>query len=479
MLHLDRISNIHIIGAGGIGLSAVAKLLKHEGKRVTGSDLAESETTAELAALGIPVKYRHLAKNVPADCELVLYSGAVPPANPERKEAKKREIPEMSYAEFLGEFSRGKFTIAVSGTNGKSTTTALLGLMLERAGFDPTVIVGSKVKSFPDRNLRIGRSKYFVVEACEHEANMLKLYPQVIVLTNIEEDHLDFYGDLAHIREAFQKYIDNLPPDGQLILNADDHVSFYELHPAVPLVTYGIGNRADYMARHARVTPGRQTFEVVAMSKLHEVLGEFALHVPGSFNVMNALAAATAALELGVPVQAIRETIAAFTGIWRRFERIGERDGALVISDYGHHPTAVHGTLQAARDFYPDRRIVLVFQPHQHNRTRQLFNEFVASFDGADALILSEIYGVAGRTAAEDRDVSSEDLVEAVIERDERRGKTREVAYAESIEETLAALEQTAQPDDLVLVMGAGDIFTLAERFCSHKAAKPAKVPAV
>ncbi|MBI4458249.1 UDP-N-acetylmuramate--L-alanine ligase, partial [Candidatus Uhrbacteria bacterium] len=291
MLKLDRVKNVHIVGAGGIGLSAVAKLLHHEGKKVSGSDVASSETTKELEALGIKVAYRHLAKNVPEGADLLIYSGAVPASNPERRAARERDIAECSYFDFLGEYSRSKWTVAVSGTNGKSTTTALLGLMLERAGFDPTVIVGSKVRTWPGRNLRLGKGKYFVVEACEHEANMLKLYPQMIVLTNIEEDHLDFYRDLAHIRETFQAYVDHLPPDGQLILNADDHVSFFELEPSTPFVSYGMQNAADYMARHVKVGAASQTFEIIALAKLKEVLGEFTLRVPGRFNVMNAMAA--------------------------------------------------------------------------------------------------------------------------------------------------------------------------------------------
>ena len=466
MLKLDRIKNVHIVGAGGIGLSAVAKLLHHEGKRVTGSDIAPSETTDELEALGISVSYRHLAKNLPDDADLLIYSGAVPPSNPERRAARERDVTEVSYFDFLGEYSRTKWTVAVSGTNGKSTTTALLGLMLERAGFDPTVIVGSKVRSWPNRNLRLGKGKYLVVEACEHEANMLKLYPQMIVLTNIEEDHLDFYRDLAHIRETFQIYVDHLPPDGQLVLNADDHVGFYELHPSTPFTTYGIQNAADYMARHIKIGAARQTFEIIALTKLKEVLGDFSMRIPGRFNVMNALAAATAALELGAPVKAVREALEDFPGVWRRFEKVGERDGAVVISDYGHHPTSIRGTLQAARDFYPGRRIVLAFQPHQHNRTRKLFSEFVASLDGADVVILSEIFGVAGRTGDEDRDVSAKDLAEAVHERDGERGVEREVGYADSLEATLVELEQTVEANDVVLIMGAGDIYTIAEKFC-------------
>ncbi|HTK04891.1 MAG TPA: UDP-N-acetylmuramate--L-alanine ligase [Candidatus Eisenbacteria bacterium] len=462
---LDTTKRVHVIGAGGIGVSAVARLLRHEGKEVTGSDVARNETVDELIASGIPVTVGHKAENVPEGTDLVVYSGAVPPANPERAAAFQRGIRQLSYFEFIGEFSKERWTIAVSGTNGKSTTTAMLGLMLERGGLDPTVIVGSKVTSFPGKNLRLGESELFVIEACEHEANMLKLRPKMIVLTNIEEDHLDFYRDLGHIRDTFKEYVRALPADGKLVLNADDHVSFYELGPAVPFVTYGMENPATYMAADLSVGNGRQMFRIVRdRDGKEETLGGFELGVPGKFNVMNALAAATAAIELGCPIEAVASTLREFTGIWRRFERAGERKGAVLISDYGHHPTAVRGTVEAARSFFPDRRIVLVFQPHQHNRTRKLFEEFVASFDGADVVVLPEIFDVAGRESDEDALVSSRDLAEAARLRDADRGVTRDVLFGGGLGETLERLETLIAPNDLVLLVGAGDVYTLAKR---------------
>jgi UDP-N-acetylmuramate--alanine ligase len=461
---LDSASRIHVIGAGGIGVSAVARLLKHEGKQVTGSDGSRSETVDELVASGIPVSVGHRAENLPAGTELVVYSGAVPPSNPERIEATRRGVRQVTYFQFIGEFTKERWTIAVSGTNGKSTTTAMLGLMLERGGLDPTVIVGSKVPSFPDRNLRLGKSKYLVVEGCEHEANILKLSPRMIVLTNIEEDHLDFYRDLAHIRETFKEYVHKLPAKGKLILNADDTVSG-ELSPAVHPVTFGIVKPADYAASEPAVGAGAQTFRITRTKDgKKEAVGEFALGMPGRFNVMNALAAATAALELGVSVDAIKSVLREFGGIWRRFERVGERSGATVISDYGHHPTAVRGTIEAARSFYPGRRIVLAFQPHQRNRTRNLFDEFVSSFDDADVLLLSEIFDVAGREEKVDADVSSRALVDAVRAHDAKRGTHRRVMYAGALEETLTAVVKTLLPNDVLLLVGAGDIYTLAKK---------------
>ena len=460
MSFLDSFSKVHIIGAGGIGVSAVARLLQHEGKTVTGSDVARNETVEELIVEGIPVAVGHEADNIPQGTDLVVYSDAVPVTNPERVEVRRRSIRELSYFQFLGEYSKEKWTIAVSGTNGKSTTTSMLGLMLERAGFDPTVIVGSKVPTFPHKNLRLGRSKFFVVEGCEHQAHMLNLSPKMIVLTNIEEDHLDFYRDIHHIRDTFQEYIERLPEDGKLILNADDHVSFSELKPAIPFVIYAIDNHADYSAKNLGVGDGMQTFQIWKHDK---EVGDFQLHLPGKFNVANALAAATTALELGVPAEITAATLRDFHGIWRRFEIVGKRDDAIIISDYGHHPTAIQGTLEGAQQFYAGRRIVLAFQPHQHNRTKKLFNEFVMSFDAADVVILPDIYDVAGREETGDQKVSSQDLVDATVMRDGERNVHREIIYGGSLDETQKILETMIQKNDVVLLIGAGDIYKLGK----------------
>ncbi|MEY4722572.1 MAG: hypothetical protein RLZZ324_85, partial [Candidatus Parcubacteria bacterium] len=351
--------------------------------------------------------------------------------------------------------------ICVSGTNGKSTTTAMLGLILERAGLDPTVIVGSKVATFPDGNLRLGRSDLLVLEACEHQAHFLHYHPWIIVLTNIEEDHLDFYRDIGHIRETFQEYVKKLPAGGALVLNADDPVSMQLARPDL-FSTYGRTPDADHVVGDIEVKDGAQRFTVTA----HEAEHHFSIGVPGNFNVMNAAAAISGALMVGatrsVEMEDIQAALRDFNGIWRRFERIGESGGALVISDYGHHPSAVAGTLQAARAFYPGRRIVLAFQPHHRNRTRRLFEEFVSSFDGADVLLLPEIYDVAGRDSEEDAEVSSAQLVDAVRARDASRGVERDVAFTGSLHDTLEEIRARKKAGDIVLLMGAGNIYTLA-----------------
>ena len=462
MAFMDGFSNIHVVGAGGIGVSAVARLLARRGKTVTGSDGAESEITRGLADVGVNVAIGADAAHVPADADLLLYSTAVPDAHPERAAATVRGIRQVSYPEFLGELTKEYKTICVSGTNGKSTTTAMLGLMLERAGFDPTVIVGSKVTSFPDGNLRVGKSEWLVLEACEYQAHLLHYSPWAIVITNIEEDHLDYFRDLAHIRDVFQEYVRKLPKDGLLVLNADDAVSAAELKPKVKPIFFSMHAPAEYMAQDVRVADGFQHFSV--MRRGGTSVGNFALGVPGEFNVMNALAAASMALALGIPPAAVRDTLRAFTGIWRRFERVGEKDGVIVVSDYGHHHTAVAGTIAAARAFYPGRRIVLAFQPHHRNRTRKLFKEFVESFDGADVLLLAEIYDVAGRDDADDARVSSASLVDAVRARDAQQGVQRDVAFTGPVADTFDEIERRKAAGDVILLMGAGDIYTLAKK---------------
>ncbi len=450
-----------MVGAGGIGLSALAKLFAHKGMQVTGSDLAENEATAELRAMSIAVAIGSEAAFVPEGVELLVYSDAVPETDPQRVEAARRGIPQLTYVDCLAELSKEYRTIAVSGTNGKSTTTAMLGLCLIEAGFDPTVIVGTKVPQFPLKNLRVGGSDLLVVEACEHHANMLKLHPQMIVLTNIEEDHLDFYRDIEHIRETFQTYVDRLPPDGQLVLNADDRVSFSELVPKTSFVTYGIDARADYVARRLIAQEWRQTFYVDHDS------GSGAMHVPvtlwkpGRFNAYNALAAATAAHELGAASESIAVALSNYTGLWRRFEVVGEWHGAIVISDYAHHPTGLRETIAGAKEFAPSSRVIAVFQPHHRNRTKRLFDEFVPAFDGAEAVILPEIYDVAGRDIAEDADVSSTRLAEAVQARDAMHGVARTVAAVGAVAEAVPMLEELVRPGDLILLMGAGNIDSL------------------
>lgn len=460
MSFLDSYSNVHCIGAGGIGVSAVCKFLKFQGKQVAGSDVKQNEAVQELIDTGIQVSIGHRAENVADETDLIIYSSAVPHTNPERQKAKERGIKEMEYFEFLGQLSKERKTLCVSGTNGKSTTTALLGLMLEAAGFDPTVVVGVKVPNFPEKNLRLGKSEWLVVEACEHMAHMLLFHPHGIVLTNIEEDHLDFYRDINHIHETFQEYVSKLPATGVLVRNVEDERCMSLKTEARSVAFSAVFGDAEYRAVEHSVGDGVQNFNI---QKGETKLGVIALHVPGEFNVANALAAASMALEVGVPFQIIQKVLNEFQGVWRRFQKVGTYNGAQLISDYGHHPTAVSVTLAGARSFYPNKRIVLAFQPHHRHRTKELFSEFVASFDLADVVILQEIYDVAGREGG--IDVSSSQLVKAVQDRDQETGRApRIVEFAADQHAVEQWIRQHTNENDVVLLMGAGDLYKVADK---------------
>ena len=352
--------------------------------------------------------------------------------NPERQKASKLGIKELSYPQFLGELSRTKKTIAVAGTNGKSTTTAMIGKIFEAGGLDPTVIVGTKVPGF-DGNLRMGKSDILVVEACEWKAHMLELLPQVIVLTNLELDHTDFYRNIDELKERFQQFIDKLPKEGLLAFNADD--------PNLNGLKKNQGCR------------------VKSWSK-NDPIG-FKLRIPGQYNIYNALAAKTAAGHFNVPEETINRALSEFPNCWRRFEILGpirSLPDSVVVSDYAHHPAAIRGLMQAAREFYPNRRLFAVFQPHHFDRTAKLFDEFVQSFSDFDLLLVNEVYDVAGRQKDGQRDIGSKKLVEEI----QKLNPGKEVVYSPNLIQTRKLIGEKAEDGDLLLIIGAGDIDEVA-----------------
>lgn len=432
-------------------MSALAQLLHADGKQVSGSDRKETSVTDRLQRKGITVRYAQDGIGLDEQTDLFIYTSAILADHPERRRALDLGMRSISYFEAIGEYMRAfKNTIAVSGTHGKSTTTAMIANILVAAGMNPTVIVGSVVKEF-ESNARAGSKDVLVVEADEHEAHMLHLRPHMIVLTNIEADHLDYYRDLDHIVLTFQKYLDNLPESGVLFKNVDDSES-QELGCDGTVVTYGIDHPAQVSARLQR-RAHTQCFTSNGTA--------FELQIPGRFNVLNALAAIAVARHLHIPEQVIVDTLHDFHGVWRRFEIMGHYRGATVISDYAHHPTAVHSTIKAAREFYPGRRLVAVFQPHQRSRTKKLFSDFTKSFSEADFVIIQEIYDVAGREQSADTDISSGDLVAAV----EQTGKY--ALYSADIADTRRKIDAVVEKNDVLLIMGAGDIYTLAEELAS------------
>lgn len=425
---------IHLIGLAGIGISGLARIFLERGDRVSGSDLKDAENLEALRKLGAKIFIGHKKENLSPDTDLVVYSAAVPQDNPEIIEAKEKRIKVQTYARALGDLTKDKFTIAISGMHGKSTTASLIALILEKAGLDPTVIVGTKIKQWQNSNARAGKSKYLVIEADEWQASFLNYWPQILVLTNIEEEHLDFYQDLTHILETFKKYLQKLPSNGILIANKDDK----------------------NIAKIAKITKVQKIF----FSSKDQEIGKIksVLKIPGQHNLLNALAALKVARTLKINDEISYQVFKEFKGIWRRFEIIGQKNGAIIVSDFAHHPTEIQATLKAAKEKYPNRRLVLAFQPHQHNRTKKLFKDFTRSFNPADLIIFSEIYDVAGREADKDQDISSKDLAKEV----EKQGK--ETLFARDLEETKKLILDNIKENDLVIVMGAGDIYQIANQ---------------
>lgn len=447
-IDLSKIEKVYLAGIGGIGLSAIAYYFLSQGKTVEGSDTTKSEVTKRLEDKGVFIHYKQKADNLNNSFSLFVYTSALPEDHPELVAAKNLNIPTLSYFQFLGFLSKHYKTIAVTGTNGKTTTTALLGLILEKAGLDPTVIVGSLVPNWKS-NFRLGKSDILVVEACEWQAHMLELSPQTIILTNVAEDHLDFYKDLADIQKHFQMFVDKLPADGIFIQNKDDANSQIVKYSGKTL-TFGQDKRADYAFQDLVIKDGQQIFDVLKA----EQKNNFILNIPGLYNIYNAVAALVAADILGANQHQIWNALHDFASTWRRFEKVGMYKSNIVISDYAHHPDAVQGLLKAARDFYPNKKIVAIFQPHHHNRTLTLLDEFAKSFILADSVIISEIYRVQGREDKEYEQVNSQDLLAKM--------NHPQKYYAANLDEVKNVLRTLNPLDSVLLFIGAGDIDNLA-----------------
>jgi UDP-N-acetylmuramate--alanine ligase len=437
-MNVHEIKSVHLIGVGGINMSAVAKLLIAAGVRVSGSDMIASDQTEILASRGAAIKIGESSENIPSDCELVITTSAAPAMNKERIAAAERKIPEMTNFAFLGKWFENVQTILVTGTHGKSTTTAMLGLILEKAGLDPTVIVGSKVPSFPDGNLRIGKSDLFVIEGDEYARHFLEFHPHGVVLNNLELDHTDTFRNIDAVIASFHELVGQVEDNGIVVVNTSDP----------RLMRLIETEQASLEGRGCRIVKFGSGESIVKSP----------LSVPGAFNRMNATGAVLMAKALGASDDVTASSLQGFTGIWRRFEHLAEVREASVYSDYGHHPTAVTATLSAAHEAFPGRRVVLCFQPHHRNRTRSLFLDFVTSFDAADVLILCEIYEVAGRDEDKDKEISSRDLLEAVVRHDADRGVSRTVEYAPNPADAVKRTMEIISPKDIVIFMGAGDI---------------------
>lgn len=424
---------VHFIGIGGIGVSALARFYLSNGAEVTGSDLASSEVTEDLEKLGAKISIgKNKKANMPRKVDLVIYSPAVQEDNVERQAAVDQGIPVKSYPEALGELTREFQTITVSGSHGKSTTTALVSLVLEEGYCDPTVIIGTRMQEFGNSNFRKGLGGYLVLEADEWNRSFLNYSPRYAVLTNIDAEHLDTYSDVHDVIAAFGEYLSKVPEHGLIVANHDDknvRELVHRFHPRV--VWYSLKDP-----------------EAEQVKKV--------LRVPGEHNLSNALAAYKLGRALGIRDGEILRALSRFNGTWRRFEFKGIKNGAYIFADYGHHPTEIQATLKAARQRFPLRRIWCVYQPHQHQRLLYLWDNFVGAFDMADVVCLLPVYDVAGReTTKAKKEVSSEKLAEALHARGKR------VTHLTSHEKAKAYIESHARAGDVVLIMGAGDIYHL------------------
>ncbi len=461
-IDLDKIKKIHFVGIGGIGLSAIARFMKEKGKEVSGSDLSRSLMTEKLEKLGIKIGSCQSEKNISRNTDLVIYTTAIPKDNPELKKAKELGIKTITYPESLGLVFNDKFGIAVCGTHGKSSVSAMVGLLLDDAKLDPSIVVGSILPRYKS-NLRVGKSKYFIAEACEYERSFLNLYPKIIILNNIELDHTDYYKDIDDTRNAFEEFVLHLPNDGILIINGDDEEITNSQPKAGPpwaekfkILKFGLNETNNVRASNIEFGDGEVKFNVFYNKK---DLGEFVLKVPGMFNVYNALGVIALGLTLEISVEIIKRSLTDYSGIWRRFEIMGEYKNVLVISDYAHHPTAVKATIEATKQFYPDKRVFVVFQPHQHNRTKELYKDFLNSFNDADAVILSEIFDVEGREEGDDQNISSLNLVKDI----KKKSDINSIFYAKNLKETRRLIDENIKSDNILLVMGAGDIYKVAQ----------------
>jgi len=412
---------IHFLGIGGIGVSALARYYLKKGDDVSGSDLVSSEITESLERSGAKIFIgKENPESLVGKFDLIIYSPAI---------SIKHRLPNiLSYPEALGELTSRYFTIAVSGTHGKSTTCAMLSLILIKAGFDPTVIIGTKLKEFGDTNFRMGHSKYLLIEADEHFASFLNYWPKMIVLTNIDADHLDYYKNLDNIIKTFKKYILHLPKNGILILNKDDKNSL-----------------------KLKIKSQKFSLKQPEAKEIKKLL-----KIPGDHMVANALAALSAARALGVPDKISLEALSEYNGAWRRFETICQKP-FILISDYGHNPQKMLATLKGAREQYPNKKIWCVYQPHQYQRTYFLFKEFVKSFREApaDNIIITDIYDVAGREEKKiKKETNSEKLVKAI--------NKPSIIYLPK-EKIVSYLKQKIKKDEVVIIMGAGDIYKLCD----------------
>jgi len=453
----QRGQHIHFVGIGGIGMSGIAELLINLGHKVSGSDLKATGTTRRLAALGAAIQIGHHPDHVQG-AQAVVVSSAVSEDNPEVQAALRLHIPVIPRAEMLAELMRLKYGVAVAGAHGKTTCTSMLAALLAAGGLDPTVVVGGKVGAL-GTNAWLGKGEFLVAEADESDGSFNRLTPVLVVVTNVDREHMDHYGSEEALEDAFVEFMNKVPFYGAAVICLDDP----RLTGLIPrlrkrTITYGFSTQADFQARDYQPQGMGGSFSLFVQG---ENQGQVRLSVPGRHNVLNALGALGAARELGVDLKTAMAACADFKGVGRRFEQKGRTcQGALVVDDYAHHPTEIKATLEAARTCWPHQRLVVCFQPHRYSRTRDLFEELAKAFYGADVLLVMDIYAASEKN---DPEVTAQALSEAISAHGHR-----EVIYVGSAEAALDRLEKVLGPEDVLFTMGAGDVSRLSESLLAN-----------
>ncbi len=448
---LQKKHKIHFVGIGGIGMSGIAEVLLNSGYVVTGSDLQESEATRRLRGLGARVFIGHQEENLAGDPSVVVISTAVRYANPEVLEARRRHIPVIPRAEMLAELMRMKYGVAVAGSHGKTTTTSMVAAVLSAGGLDPTMVIGGRVHML-GTNAKTGQGEFLVAEADESDGSFLLLSPTIAVVTNIDKEHMDFHQTMEKLNDNFLAFVNKVPFYGLAVLCIDD-VNVRALLPKARkrFATYGLSAEADFSATDLKMSASGIEFTALHHGK---AAGNVRLHLPGRHSATNALAAIAVAHELEIPFARASEALGQFTGIHRRFEIKGEPRGILVIDDYGHHPTEIRATLAAIRDSWK-RPLTVIFQPHRFTRTRDLFEEFLTAFEGADRLVLTEVYSAGEDPIA---GMSGEALYQAI----KRKGHL-DVQFIGDKNAIVERIAGELKPGDIALTLGAGDVYKVGE----------------
>ena len=461
MKSFNKIKKVYFIGIGGISMSAIALILKKNGLEVTGSDMNKSATTDELIQNGIKVNFSQVAENITKDIDLVVYTAAIHEDNKEYKAAKELGIEMVVRSKILGELMKlYKNNINVAGTHGKTTTTSMLAKILIDANLDPTINVGAMYK-YINGNIRIGSNDIFLNEACEYTNSFLDFYPNIEVITNIEEDHLDFFKDINDIRNSFKKYIDKLDSNGILIINKNiDKLSELTKDCKARIVTYGFDNSADFNIKNIEYDNVNKNSKFDIYYK-NELLSNITINVIGKHNIENATAAISAAISMGIDIDTIKNSLVNFSGADRRLENKGIFNGITIYDDYAHHPSEIKASIMSLKDMDIDKnKLYLIFQPHTYTRTKALFEDFVDALASIDNLILIEIYPAREQNIY---NISSKDIVDRINEKYNKNAK-----YIECIDDSTSYLIDILKNGDIVVTMGAGDVYKIGEKLINH-----------